>query len=211
MTYGKEILVIGISYLLGCISAGYYLVKLRTGKDIRQSGTGSTGARNVSRTLGKSGYAITLTADILKAVIAVSLAQKLAVEQWVVMLSILAVVAGHIWPLQLGFRGGKGVAVLMGTRGGVPTGPLLVFDYRLLAVLLLVCAASFFTTRKYIVSGMLAVLSLPVAAVVMEYSRPDMLGVVLLTMIILCAHRINIWEVFQQGRRKANAISGSEK
>lgn len=203
MTYGREILVIGISYLLGCVSAGYYLVKLRTGRDIRQSGTGSTGARNVSRTLGKSGYAITLAADVLKAVIAVSLAQKLAVEQWAVMLSVLAVVAGHIWPVQLGFRGGKGVAVLMGT--------LLVFDYRLLAVLLLVCGVSFFTTRKYIISGMLAVLSLPVAAVVMEYSRLDMLGVVLLTMIILLAHRTNIWEVFQQGRRKANAISGSEK
>ncbi len=203
MTYGKEILVIGISYLLGCISAGYYLVRLRTGKDIRQSGTGSTGARNVSRTLGKGGYAITLTADILKAVIAVFLAQKLQVERWAVILSVLAVVAGHIWPLQLGFRGGKGVGVLMGA--------LLVFDYRLLAVLLLVCAVSFFTTRKYIISGLLAVLSLPVAAVVMEYSRPDTLGVVLLTMIILCAHRTNIWEVFQQGRRKANAISGSEK
>ncbi len=203
MTYGKEILVIGISYLLGCISAGYYLVRLRTGRDIRQSGTGSTGARNVSRTLGKSGYAITLTADILKAVIAVSLARILEVEQWAVMLSVLAVVAGHIWPLQLGCRGGKGVGTLMGA--------LLVFDYRLLAVLLLVCALSYFTTKKYIVSGMLAVLSLPVAAVVMEYSRPDMLGVVLLTMIILCAHRINIWEVFQQSRRKANAISGSEK
>jgi len=203
MTYGKEILVIGISYLLGCISAGYYLVKLRTGKDIRQSGTGSTGARNVSRTLGKSGYAITLTADILKAVIAVYMARLLDVEQWAVMSSILAGVAGHIWPLQLGFRGGKGVGVLMGA--------LLVFDYRLLAVLLLVCAVSFFTTRRYIISGMLAVLSLPVAAVVMKYPRANMLGVVLLTMIILCAHRINIREVFQQGRRKANAISGSEK
>ncbi len=203
MIYGKEILVIGISYLLGCISAGYYLVRLRTGRDIRQSGTGSTGARNVSRTLGKSGYAITLTADILKAVIAVSLARMLEVEQWAVMLSVLAVVAGHIWPLQLGFRGGKGVAVLMGT--------LLVFDYRLLAVLLLVCAVSFFTTRKYIISGMLAILSLPVAAVVMEYSRPDMFGVVLLTMIILFVHRTNIREAFQEGRRKASAISGSEK
>ncbi len=203
MTYGKEILVIGISYLLGCISAGYYLVRLRTGKDIRQSGTGSTGARNVSRTLGKSGYAITLTADILKAVIAVELARILAVEQWAVMLSVLAVVAGHIWPLQLGFRGGKGVGVLMGA--------LLVFDYRLLAVLLLVCAVSFFASRKYIMSGMLAALSLPIAAAVLEYSMPDTLGVVLLTMIILFVHRTNIREAFQEGRRKASAISGSEK
>ncbi len=203
MTYGREILVIGISYLLGCITAGYYLVRLRTGGDVRQSGTGSTGARNVSRTLGKSGYAITLAADILKAVSAGSVARMLDVEQWAVMLSVLAVVAGHIWPLQLRFRGGKGVGALMGA--------LLVFDPRLLAVLLLVCAVSFFTTRKYIVSGILAVVSLPVAAVVMEKTKPDILGVVLLTMIILCAHRINIWEVFQQSRRKANAISGSEK
>ena len=203
MTYGKEILVIGISYLLGCITAGYYLVRLRTGGDIRQSGTGSTGARNVSRTLGKTGYAITLTVDILKAAIAVALARILAVEQWAVMLSVLAVVAGHIWPVQLRFRGGKGVGTLMGA--------LLVFDWRLLAVLLLVCALSYFTTRKYIVSGILAVVSLPVAAVVMKYPKPDIVGVVLLMMIILCAHRINIREVFQQSRRKTNAISGSEK
>ena len=203
MTYGKEILVIGISYLLGCITAGYYLVRLRTGGDIRQSGTGSTGARNVSRTLGKTGYAITLTVDILKAAIAVALARILAVEQWAVMLSVIAVVAGHIWPVQLRFHGGKGVGTLMGA--------LLVFDWQLLIVLLLVCALSYFTTRKYIVSGILAVVSLPVAAVVMKYPKPDIVGVVLLTMIILCAHRINIREVFQQGRRKANAISGSEK
>ena len=203
MTYGREILVIGISYLLGCISAGYYLVRLRTGRDIRQSGTGSTGARNVSRTLGKSGYAITLAADILKGVIAISMARMLEVEQWAIMSSVLAVVAGHIWPLQLGFRGGKGVAVLMGT--------LLVFDYRLLAVLLLVCGVSFFASRKYIMSGMLAALSLPIAAAVLEYSMPDTLGVVLLTMIILFVHRTNIREAFQESRRKASAISGSEK
>jgi len=203
MTYGKEILVTGISYLLGCISAGYYLVKLRTGRDIRQSGSGSTGARNVARTLGKSGYVITLAADILKAVAAISLARILEVEQWALMLSVLAVVAGHIWPVQLGFRGGKGVAVLLGA--------LLVFDCRLLAVLLLVCGTVYLTTRKYIFSGLVAVLSLSVAAVVLEYSRVEALGIVLLTMIILFAHRANMRQAFQEGRRKANAISGTEK
>ncbi len=90
-------------------------------------------------------------------------------------------------------------------------GALLIFDWRLLAVLLLVCALSYFTTRKYIVSGIIAVVSVPVAAVVLKYPKPDIVGVVLLTMIILCAHRINIREVFQQSRRKTNAISGSEK
>lgn len=189
MEYGKEILVVVAGYLLGCVCTGYYLVRLRTGNDIRNSGSGSTGARNVSRTLGKSGYALTLAADIVKGVIAVGLAMLLNVERWAVVMTLLAVVIGHVWPIQLRFRGGKGVAVMLGA--------LMVFDYRLLIVLVAVCAILYLFTRKYIISGMVGVFSLLAATVALKYPMTEMIGIVVLTMIILFAHRTNIYKVFR--------------
>jgi glycerol-3-phosphate acyltransferase PlsY len=189
LEYGKEILVVVAGYLLGCVCAGYYLVRLRTGNDIRKSGSGSTGARNVSRTLGKSGYALTLAADIAKGVIAVGLAMLLNVERWAVVMTFLAVVIGHVWPIQLRFRGGKGVAVMLGA--------LMVFDYRLLIVLVAVCALLYLFTRKYIISGMVGVFSLLAAAVALNYPMTEMIGIVVLTIIILFAHRTNMYKVFR--------------
>ena len=189
MVHGKEIFVIITGYCLGCICTGYYLVRFRTGNDIRNSGSGSTGARNVSRTLGKSGYAVTLALDILKGIIAVGLAVSLDVERWAVVAVFLAAVIGHIWPVQLRFRGGKGVAVMLGA--------MMVFDYRMLIVLVAVCALLYLCTKKYIISGALGLLTLPAAAVVLKYPMPEMMGMVLLTLMILFAHRENIYGVFR--------------
>jgi len=62
----KEIAVVLASYVLGCISTGYYLVRFRTGHDIRTLHSGSTGARNVGRVLGRTGFIVTLAGDLAK-------------------------------------------------------------------------------------------------------------------------------------------------
>lgn len=198
MAYFKEILVVVAGYLVGCVCTGYYLVRLRTGADIRKSGTGSTGARNVSRTLGRWGYAVTLSADIFKGAVVVAGAQILQVEQWAVIASLLAAVIGHIWPMQLRFRGGKGVAVMLGA--------MLVYDYRILIVLVTVCAIFYLITKKYIISGMAGALALPVTAIILNYQMTEMIGIVLLVMIILVAHRRNISEVFKQPSAKVTEL-----
>ncbi|MCD6174503.1 MAG: glycerol-3-phosphate acyltransferase [Planctomycetes bacterium] len=195
MIYGKEILVVVAGYLLGCVCTGYYLVRLCTGNDVRNSGSGGTGARNVSRTLGKSGYAVTLAADIIKGVIAVGFALLLNIERWAVVVTFLAAVIGHIWPVQLRFRGGKGVAVMLGA--------MMVFDYRLLIVLVAVCALLYLFTRRYIISGAVGIFTLPATAVVLKYPMSEMIGMVVLILIILFAHRANIYEVFRPRRPEA--------
>jgi glycerol-3-phosphate acyltransferase PlsY len=195
MLYGKEYFVIVAGYLLGCICTGYYLVRFRTGDDIRNSGSGSTGARNVSRTLGKFGYAVTLILDILKGVIAVGLTVALGVECWAVVITFLAVVCGHIWPVQLRFRGGKGVAVMLGV--------MMVFDYRILVILVAACGFLYLCTRKYIISGAIGLLTLPIATVALKHPTFEIAGMILLVLTILFAHRANIYDVVQSYRSRA--------
>src|SRR5579872_1257598 len=66
--------VLSAGYLLGCLTVGYYLVRWQTGRDIRQAGSGSVGAKNVGRILGVGGYLITFLADFAKGALAVWLA-----------------------------------------------------------------------------------------------------------------------------------------
>src|SRR5687767_9587168 len=104
------LLVLAAAYLLGCFSTGYYLARLRTGQDIRSVGSGSAGGSNVGRLLGKSGFAITMLGDTLKGALAVAVGVYAGLAPWLLGVVMLAVVLGHIFPVQLGFRGGKGLA-----------------------------------------------------------------------------------------------------
>lgn len=107
------------AYLLGSIPFGYVIVRLMERGDVRESGSGGTGATNVTRRAGKVAGLLTLTLDALKGVLAVMLARWLLAPDftvnWWVAVSSVAVIAGHIFPVWLNFRGGKGVA----TGGGV--------------------------------------------------------------------------------------------
>lgn len=102
------------SYAMGCFCAGYYLTRLRTGQDIRLMGSGAAGAKNVGRVLGAWGFSLTFILDFAKGAAAVWLAHRVGRDPSVVMMCVIAVVAGHIWPLQLKFRGGKGIATGLG-------------------------------------------------------------------------------------------------
>jgi len=101
-------------YAIGCVSTGYLLTRWLTGKDIRQEGSGSTGARNVSRVLGAKGFALTFAGDMLKGLLAMLLAHALEFSGWHLMALVWATLLGHIFPAQLRFKGGKGLAVGFG-------------------------------------------------------------------------------------------------
>ena len=102
------------SYLLGGFCAAYYVVRIACSADIRALGSGTAGARNAGRVLGASGFLLTLLLDAAKGALAVLVTARLAPGVWPATLALIAVVAGHIWPAQLGFRGGKGLATLLG-------------------------------------------------------------------------------------------------
>lgn len=103
------------AYLLGSIPVGFLLVKIAAGKDVRASGSGNIGATNVLRTTNRALGAATLVLDIAKGFLAVWLAAWLTNGDimWT-STAALAVIAGHAYPVFLGFRGGKAVATFIG-------------------------------------------------------------------------------------------------
>ena len=114
------ILSISIAYLLGSIPFGYLLVRIFRNEDIRAQGSGNIGATNVARSGAKGLGVATLLLDLGKAYVAVLVARHLAVAAGVAgvydveVAAAVAAVLGHVCPVWLGFRGGKGVASALG-------------------------------------------------------------------------------------------------
>ena len=105
------------AYLIGSISTGYLIVKAKTNQDIRTIGSGSTGATNVKRVLGKKWFFIVLLLDALKGATPVLLAKYLTFDPYGVnaVLASILVIIGHSKPIFLQFKGGKSVASGVGT------------------------------------------------------------------------------------------------
>src|SRR5262245_39889109 len=106
-----------LAYLLGSIPFGYLLVKyvFTSGEDVRKIGSGATGATNVTRRAGLKAGILTYLLDVLKGAAAVLLMQALTGGNYAWMgAAAVAAIAGHIFPVFLGFRGGKGVATGVG-------------------------------------------------------------------------------------------------
>ncbi len=175
------------AYVLGCFATGYYLVRARTGRDLREIESGNVGARNVGRVLGKSGFTLTVLGDLGKGALAVWFASEFANHNRLAMaLATLAVVVGHIWPAQLRFRGGKGVAASFAA--------LLMFDYRVALTMLVLFLAGFVVMRKTLFPAMFVYACLPLAD---WWFNRDGLTATLMTVlaaIILFAHRRNLAE-----------------
>ena len=116
----RSLLVIGVAYLLGSIPFGYLIVKGTRGDDIRETGSGGTGATNVSRRAGKVAGIATLLLDAAKGAAAVLIARQLLGVPtlddvyWWITLAAVAVMLGHMFPVWLRFRGCKGVATGVG-------------------------------------------------------------------------------------------------
>jgi acyl phosphate:glycerol-3-phosphate acyltransferase len=111
-------LIILLAYLIGSIPFGYLIVKSRGEGDIRATGSGGTGATNVTRRAGRAAGVLTLALDAAKGAVAVLLARWLLTDDfgvnWWVAGAAIAAIAGHVFPVWLGFRGGKGVATGLG-------------------------------------------------------------------------------------------------
>ncbi len=125
-----------IGYGFGCVSTGY-LVGRKQHVDIRKYGSGNVGTTNALRTLGKKAAFITLLGDVFKCAFAVALVKLLIFKEvsYVELLGLytaLGAVLGHNFPFYLHFKGGKGIAVLVGT--------IMTFDWRIFVV----CLATFF-------------------------------------------------------------------
>lgn len=155
-----------ISYFVGAIPSGYILVKLKTGKDIRTMGSGNIGATNVARTLGVPWFIPVFVFDFFKGFAPVFWMAPWVAERWkcttcpapLVSLAVfcgLLSLVGHLWPIYLGFRGGKGVA----TIGGI----LFAMNWAGALIACAVWVVVFVPFRYVSLGSVIAALSLPIA------------------------------------------------
>lgn len=153
----KTVVMIAGAYLLGSIPSGYIIGKAN-GVDVRTVGSKNIGATNVTRTVGKWAGKLCFACDFLKGAIPVLAAQYCpgGVAPWVVLVTMLAAIGGHIFPLFLGFKGGKGVSTAAGSVMALAPLPLLV------AMLLWV--VTFLVSRYVSLASIAAAAILPIAA-----------------------------------------------
>src|SRR6185295_13252156 len=148
------IALIGFAYLLGSIPTGYVLGKF-SGVDVRQVGSGNVGATNVARAVGKWQGVLTLLADAVKGMVPVAVGLRMQLQPEAIAAIASAAFLGHLYPVFLKFRGGKGVATGLGAL-------LMIAP---LATLLLVgiFAAVVFSTRLVSLSSIIAAAMAPLA------------------------------------------------
>ncbi len=177
----EPILALGLGYLLGSVPFGLVLTRLSGGGDLRQTGSGNIGATNVLRTGNEAMAALTLLLDIGKGFAAVYIA--LQVSDGLGVLAGLGAFLGHLYPIWLRFNGGKGVATLLGIVTALIPIAGLIFAVTWLGSLAI--------WRYSSVGGMLAAISVPIAAFVLgEYAMmPMFIG---LALLVLWKHRSNI-------------------
>jgi glycerol-3-phosphate acyltransferase PlsY len=179
-----QFIIILIAYALGCFAVGYYLVRWRTGQDLHEMGSGATGGRNTGRVLGKSGAVITGIGDILKGVLAMAIALWFKLEPWALACVMVAVLAGHVWPIQLGFRGGKGLSAAFGA--------VLMYDYRIAVLTAVVALALLLISRRNEFIFLIGMASSPIIAFALGHRWEIITGITVLILMIWFAHRANI-------------------
>ena len=180
-----------LAYLIGAIPVGFIVARLFGGTDIRRAGSGSIGATNVLRTLGKCPAVLTLLGDVGKGYLAVAAAGALAPAPWGAAAGAVLAIVGNCWPVFLRFRGGKGVATGFGAFLALApwaTAPA--------ALVWLVVTASF---RYVSLASIMACLCLPVGVAVLGYSRPSTGAAVAAAIIIIARHRQNIMRLAEGG------------
>ncbi|MBC8095513.1 MAG: glycerol-3-phosphate acyltransferase [Akkermansiaceae bacterium] len=178
------------AYILGCFTSGYYLVRWLAHKDIRQIGSGSVGARNVSRVLGKKGFFLTVIFDFAKGILAVLIARHFTHDDRLVLLAMAAVIAGHVWPVQLRFHGGKGMATSVGA--------LLIFNPELALAFTILFLCLVALMRKTVLPGLFALACVPLVDFWLNHNPTGAILLSLCIGLVLLAHRRNFIEEFSQ-------------
>ena len=177
-----------LGYLLGSLPSGFLAGKWCKGIDLRTIGSGSTGATNVLRNVGKKPALVVFLVDVAKGAAAVLLAGALTqsnpLNDWIQVLAGLAALAGHIWPVWLGFKGGKAVATGLGLFLGLawPVG-LACFG---------VFMAVFSLSRIVSLASVVAAVSLPLLMAAGSDSNADLVVALVAMLLVLWRHRSNI-------------------
>ena len=185
-----------LGYLLGSIPSGWLAGRWLKDIDLRELGSGSTGATNVLRQVGKGPALVVFLIDVGKGAAAVLIARALGLGDWIQVLAGLTALAGHIWPVWLGFKGGKAVATGLGLFLGLawPVG-LASFG---------VFLAVFSLSRYVSLASVLAAISLPLLMAAGTSSNANLVVALVAMLLVLWRHRSNIKRLINGTEPKLN-------
>ncbi len=184
-------IIVLLAYLIGAFPTGYLLVKFRKGIDIRTVGSGSTGATNVKRVLGKKDYFTVMIVDALKGALPVLAAKYLEIKfglfaeySILPVLVSTALIIGHSKPVYLGFKGGKSVATGVGSIVGLcwPVGFITIALW---------CAITWFS-KIVSISSIITILMTPVLMYLMKQPTSYIAYCTIGALYIVYLHRSNI-------------------
>ena len=188
----EELAAVAFGYLVGSVPFAHLLAR-RRGIDLRQVGSGNVGAANVLRTSGARRAILVMCLDAAKGAVAVLVARALTTGPATPVAVGLAAVIGHIYPVWLGFRGGKGVATAAGVFAVIA--PLA------LAIASAVFILAVWVTRYISVGSMAGAIALAVSAAASEVPGTVAVGAAIAALIIVHRHRGNL----------ARLVSGTER
>ena len=180
-----------ISYLFGSIPFGYLFTKILLKKDIRNVGSGNIGATNVLRTGNKSLGYLTLILDIAKAVVPVIYIKFNYPD--LIYISALCAFLGHLFPIWLKFKGGKGVATFVGILISINIYYALVFG--------IVWTLTFLISRYSSLSSLFASISIPIYLLIINQS--NIIFFIIMFVLIFYTHRENIKRLINKEETKS--------
>jgi glycerol-3-phosphate acyltransferase PlsY len=188
-----------IGYLFGCIQSAYLIGKSVGKIDIREHGSGNAGASNITSTLGLKYGALVGFVDILKGLLAVLVVSWIYPDDpTLAYLSGLMAVLGHIFPFYLKFRGGKGVATLVGMMFGV--------NWKLGVLFVLLVAVPALVTDYIVAGSFTTFIALPIVTYLRGYPAVYLLISLALTALCFYLHRGNIKHIRAGEELKIRAV-----
>jgi acyl phosphate:glycerol-3-phosphate acyltransferase len=175
-----------LSYFVGTIMFGYLVIKVIHHKDLRHLGSGNVGARNAGREHGKIEFVLIFLGDALKGVIVVVGASILNFPESIQLLGLALCIIGHIKPVTLNFKGGKGISTFI---GGV-----IAFEPLIVPVIIIAFLILYPFLKSFTIAGLGSFLFIPIFLVYREYDWISCLLATGILFIICFAHSENINE-----------------
>ena len=184
------ILSVLISYSIGCLNSAFYLTKILAKKDIREEYSHNAGATNTGRILGKFGFIAVLFIDIIRGYVGIIAGEIILNTDQFSGLLLFSIVLGHIYPIQLKFKGGKGISCLIGG--------LLAISWLLVLLFMLIFSVIFLITRKKISSVITTLILFPIGLYFFNTSTMIIVPSIFTTALIIYTYYRMNKEVLQK-------------
>ncbi|MFE8702929.1 glycerol-3-phosphate acyltransferase [Cytobacillus sp. FJAT-54145] len=170
-----------ISYLIGTFMTGYIVIRFLYHEDIREKGSGNVGAKNAGRVYGKRAAVLTFLGDFIKGAIIIVIARYFSFSETMQLVGLLFVITGHVFPIFLRWKGGKGIATFLG--GITLLNPLL------LVPLILVFGILYVWKRNFTLAGLSAIGILPISFYFVNNQMVNTMLFAVIALFVLIVHK----------------------